>query len=142
MHRVVVPESNFTGLSLNYLSERRSAFRAGLILFSASISAAAIMVSCRHSDPSNPPPVVTSTSKAAPGGIRFDVVTEQAGIHFQYPQQPKPMRSLEAFGRGCAFFDYDGDGFQDILLVASPTVAFYHNLGNGKFEETTAATGL
>ncbi len=28
------------------------------------------------------------------------------------------MRNVEAIGTGCAFIDYDNDGWQDILLVA------------------------
>ncbi len=52
------------------------------------------------------------------------------------------MRVLEAFGCGCAFLDYDNDGRQDILLVAAPHPWLYHNLGNGRFEDVTAASGL
>ncbi len=52
------------------------------------------------------------------------------------------MRSLEAFGSGCAFLDYDNDGWQDILLVARPHCRLYHNLRNGRFADVTESVGL
>ncbi len=52
------------------------------------------------------------------------------------------MRNVEAFGCGCAFLDYDNDGWMDILLVASPCPRLYHNRGNGTFEDVTSAAGL
>lgn len=52
------------------------------------------------------------------------------------------MTNLQAFGRGCAFLDYDGDGRQDILLVSSPHVILYRNTGDGRFEDVTQQTGL
>src|SRR5262249_45576917 len=75
-------------------------------------------------------------------GIRFENVTERAGLHYRWPAQPRPMRILEAFGCGCAFLDYDNDGNLDILLVASPHPILYHNRGNGQFEDMTEAAGL
>src|SRR5262249_17262478 len=54
--------------------------------------------------------------------------------------------NLESFGCGCAFWDYDGDGWQDILLVGEPTCALFHNEPDGKggrrYREVTAALGL
>ena len=52
------------------------------------------------------------------------------------------MRNLEAFGSGCAFLDYDNDGWQDILLVARPACRLYHNLRNGRFADVTDSVGL
>lgn len=78
----------------------------------------------------------------SPSGIRFENVAAASGFRFHWPQQRRPMRNLEAFGCGCAFWDYDGDGWQDILLVGEPRVALYRNRGNGQFQDVTAATGL
>jgi tetratricopeptide (TPR) repeat protein len=56
-------------------------------------------------------------------------------------------------GAGGGFFDYDGDGLVDILLVngrrwlgerqsPEPTMLLYRNLGDGTFADTTTAAGL
>ena len=56
-------------------------------------------------------------------------------------------------GAGCAFIDYDGDGWQDILLLnetripgghvtGRSTMALYHNNHNGTFTDVTHAAGL
>ena len=62
---------------------------------------------------------------------------------------------LESVGSGCAWFDYDEDGWQDIYLVNawqlsdSPAAvkqkgrsALYRNLGNGKFADVTDQAGV
>src|SRR5579871_5326112 len=84
----------------------------------------------------------TSRPFVAVDGIRFENVAEAAGLRYRWPIQPRPIRILEAFGCGCAFLDYDDDGWPDILLVASPHPVLYRNLGNGRFEDVTEATGL
>ena len=52
-------------------------------------------------------------------------------------------------GSGCALFDYDGDGWLDVLLVNSEGWGgekapgkLYRNLGNGTFEDATERAGL
>ena len=64
------------------------------------------------------------------------------GLTYVFPEQPRPMRTLEAFGCGCAAFDYDNDGWQDILLVADPYPVLYRNSGDGQFSDVTESTGL
>jgi enediyne biosynthesis protein E4 len=81
------------------------------------------------------------TGKSA-GGISFESVGDRAGLTFRYPKQPRPMRNLEAFGTGCAFLDYDDDGWQDILLVAAPHAVLYRNKHDGTFEDVTTPIGL
>ena len=93
-----------------------------------------------------------STARSAPQSISttsldlhnvgFENATLRARIRFVWPPQPRPMRNLEAFGSGCAFLDYDNDGWQDILLVARPYCRLYHNLKNGTFEDVTETSGL
>lgn len=75
-------------------------------------------------------------------GVGFESVAERAGLTYRWPKQPRPLRNSEAFGVGCAFFDYDDDGWQDILLVATPYPRLYHNKRDGTFEECTEALGL
>jgi hypothetical protein len=86
-------------------------------------------------------------------GFRFTDVTSQAGIHFQHNSGAFGGKFLpETLGSGCAFLDYDRDGWQDILLIngsdwpghkkSRTTLRLYHNNGNGTFTDVTARAGL
>lgn len=90
---------------------------------------------------------------AAGPGFRFVDVTGTAGIHFQHNSGAYGGKLLpETLGSGCAFLDYDADGWQDILLVNSmdwpghkrqqSTLKLYHNNRNGTFTDVTKAAGL
>jgi enediyne biosynthesis protein E4 len=84
----------------------------------------------------------------------FKDVTEVSGIHFQHHAHPTPHKYLiETMGAGCAFLDYDGDGYQDILLLnGAPlpgsadqqrsTLKLYHNNHNNTFTDVTHQAGL
>jgi hypothetical protein len=51
-------------------------------------------------------------------GFRLVDVTAQAGIRFRHNSGAYGGKLLpETLGAGCAFLDYDRDGWQDILLV-------------------------
>jgi hypothetical protein len=86
-------------------------------------------------------------------GFRFVDVTSQAGIHFQHNSGAYGGKLLpETLGSGCAFLDYDGDGWQDILLVNAmdwqghkrqrSTLQLYRNNRNGTFADMTKIAGL
>jgi len=86
-------------------------------------------------------------------GFKFTDVTAQAGIHFQHNSGAYGGKLLpETLGSGCAFFDYDNDGWQDILLVNAmdwpghkrqrSTPRLYHNNRDSTFTDVTKATGL
>ncbi len=92
-------------------------------------------------------------SWAASLGFKLVDVTAQAGIHFQHNSGAYGGKLLpETLGSGCAFLDYDADGWQDILLVNAmdwpghkqqrSTLRLYHNNRNGTFTEVTKAAGL
>src|SRR5438105_15758298 len=50
--------------------------------------------------------------------ITFRDITAQAGIHFTHNNAAFGKKYLpETMGPGCAFIDYDNDGWPDILLV-------------------------
>ena len=50
--------------------------------------------------------------------ITFRDITAQAGIHFTHNNGAFGQKWLpETMGPGCAFIDYDNDGWPDILLV-------------------------
>lgn len=86
---------------------------------------------------------IGETTKAAPvGGIAFEEVAKKSGVRYQWRPQPRPLRNLEAFGTGCAFFDYDNDGWQDILLIDQPHAVLFRNQHDGTFVDVTATTGL
>jgi hypothetical protein len=72
----------------------------------------------------------------------FVDVTAEAGIRFS-PGLPEGMLNIrEIAGSGAAFLDYDRDGHQDLVLLGTDRTALYRNLGNGRFEDVTAASGL
>ena len=96
-------------------------------------------------------------------GFRFVDVTEPAGIYFQHNSGAYGGKLLpETLGSGCAFLDYDRDGWQDILLINGmdwpghesanhdssnhktqrSTLRLYHNNGNGTFTDVTTRAGL
>ena len=51
-------------------------------------------------------------------GFQFADVTNHAGIQFRHNSGAYGGKLLpETLGSGCAFLDYDGDGWQDILLI-------------------------
>ena len=92
-------------------------------------------------------------SIAASPGFRFADVTSQAGIQFQHNSGAFGGKFLpETLGSGCAFLDYDRDGWQDILLINGAdwpghkknrtTLRLYHNNGNGTFTDVTTRAGL
>ncbi|MFO0910208.1 MAG: CRTAC1 family protein [Isosphaeraceae bacterium] len=72
-------------------------------------------------------------------GGKFTDVSESAGIQVRTPDLKVPV----AKSLGVAPYDADGDGLID-LAVANDTVPnfFFHNLGNGMFEETGITSGI
>jgi enediyne biosynthesis protein E4 len=86
-------------------------------------------------------------------GFRFTDVTTPAGIRFEHNSGAFGGKFLpETLGSGCAFLDYDRDGWPDILLINGTdwpghkkrrtTLQLYHNNGNGTFTDVTARAGL
>ncbi len=88
-----------------------------------------------------------------PPGMRFVDVTAGAGINFRHNSGAQGAKWLpETLGSGCAFLDYDGDGWQDILLVngmdwpghkrTRSTMRLYKNNRDGTFQDVTRSAGL
>jgi len=94
--------------------------------------------------------------------VTFDDITAKAGITFKHTMGASELTSLvESTGVGCAFLDYDNDGWLDIYLVnggvlsglgetgtnnaTAPTRCsdrLYHNRGDGTFEDVTEKAGI
>ena len=91
-------------------------------------------------------------SGASPG-FHFVDVTASCGLQFLHNSGAYGGKLLpETLGSGCAFLDYDADGWQDILLVNGmdwpghkkqrSTPRLYRNNRNGTFTDVTKAAGL
>jgi enediyne biosynthesis protein E4 len=97
--------------------------------------------------------LLLAVSCAAQEKIRFTDITKAAGINFVHNNGAFGKKFLpETLGPGCAFVDYDGDGWQDILLVngqdfpghkrRASTLKLYRNNHNGTFTDVTVKAGL
>jgi hypothetical protein len=87
---------------------------------------------------------VTFVEAAARAGLTEPIV---------YGGIDKKQYIIETNGCGVAFFDYDNDGWMDLLLLngtrlegfpkgKEPTVKLYHNNRNGSFTDATNGSGL
>jgi enediyne biosynthesis protein E4 len=117
--------------------------------FLAAIATAAAGPALRRLGPFNLPALAASENL----GFQLADVTSQAGIRFTHNSGAFGGKLLpETLGSGCAFLDYDGDGWQDILLVNGmdwpghrhkrTTLALYRNNHNGTFTDVTRRAGL
>lgn len=90
--------------------------------------------------------------------VPFTDITTEAGIDFVHNNGAAGEKLLpETMGGGAAFFDYDNDDDQDLLLVGAQdwpwsqqqekpntasSLGLYQNDGTGKFKDVTASMGL
>ena len=90
-----------------------------------------------------PPVAVTFTDIAAAAGINF--VHDNAGTPEKY--------LIETMGAGCAWIDFDQDGFMDLYLVNGAATkiyspkqplrsALFRNKGDGTFTDVTQSAGV
>jgi hypothetical protein len=108
-------------------------------------------VSLQTRDESSP----STTPAASSGPIRFEDISEKAGVHFITQNSPTPNKNqIETMVAGVALLDYDGDGFLDIYLVngaAIPSLQkespkywnrLYRNNHDGTFTDVTERAGV
>ena len=144
-------------------------FARSLKVLAALAAAALIVVALRYVFRAGPeeaveiPVAAPRAVEAAPRDVPvvpFTDVTAGAGIDFIHVNGAAGEALLpETMGAGGAFFDFDRDGDQDLLLVNSttweavlsdagagpgtgPTMSLYENDGTGKFADRTAGSGL
>jgi hypothetical protein len=94
---------------------------------------------------------------APPPFSKFVDVAEAAGLTrpIRYGDPGRATYIIEVMGGGCAFFDYDNDGWMDVLVVGgiagdrheatvpeSGGTRLYHNNRNGTFTDITSRAGL
>jgi len=114
--------------------------------------------------PAPPPPQITEyNAPVSPDRpqtempvMKFIDITKEAGITFVHNNGAYGEKLLpETMGGGVAFFDYDNDGHQDLLLINSTywpwhipegkqptTMTLYRNDGRGHFTDATKGSGL
>jgi enediyne biosynthesis protein E4 len=94
-----------------------------------------------------------SAAPNVPLAFRLSDVTAAARIDFHHNSGAYGGKFLpETLGSGCAFLDYDRDGWQDILLINGmdwpghkrqrSTLRLYRNNRNGTFSDVTKSAGL
>ncbi len=100
---------------------------------------------------------VKAQPRGKPSGLPFNAcftdVAAQAGLRAPliYGGADRKTYILETVGCGCAFLDYDQDGWLDIFLLSGTllegapegaTNRLYHNNRDGTFTDVTAKAGL
>lgn len=141
---------------------RRALQRSLLAIALLAVVGLAVFLATRASEPQEIPdeadvsgPTLPPPTAVEPPSIQFTDITESAGIRFVHENGAYGERLLpETMGGGVAFFDHDGDGHQDLLLINSdywpwrpvppsrPTSHLYRNLGDGTFEDVSSTAGF
>ncbi len=94
-----------------------------------------------------------SKAESVKASAQFVDVAESVGLNFKHVYgSRRPLTIVETMGSGCAFIDYDNDGWLDVFLVQSGEdfnwshqkshSRLFHNLGNGRFEDVTEKAGV
>jgi hypothetical protein len=93
-------------------------------------------------------------SGVTPAAAFEEMPSTASGINWTHVSGRSPMAHLpETVGAGCAFFDYDNDGWMDVYLVNSGPCDFYtpsrplrnalyHNNRDGTFTDVTLRAGV
>jgi len=121
------------------------------VIHRISILSLAALLLCGDTFVCNMVPAIAQT--AAP--VTFiEISSKESGISWVHNSAVSPERYLpETVGAGCAFFDYDNDGWIDIYLVNSGPSDFfspktplknalYHNNHDGTFSDATDKAGV
>ncbi len=100
---------------------------------------------------------VRAAPRSKPSGIpflaQFVDIAAQAGLRYPTIYGPADHKDyiIETMGCGCAFIDYDNDGWMDLLVLSGSRVSgapegasnrLYHNNRDGTFTDVTEKAGL
>ena len=121
--------------------------------FLRDVCAASLVASRSHSGDARVSAQGQASEASTTPGMRLVDVTAAAGLQFSHNTGAYGGKFLpETLGAGCAFLDYDADGWQDILLVNGmdwpghkeqrSTLRLYRNNRNGTFSDVTRRAGL
>jgi RNA polymerase sigma factor (sigma-70 family) len=107
--------------------------------------------------PPKTPKETPPTPETAQPGDLFEDITAASGVQFSYRngEEADQYSILESLGGGVGLIDYDQDGLLDLVItgggyfdgeakdqIKGYGVRLYKNLGNGRFQDVTAQTGL
>jgi enediyne biosynthesis protein E4 len=132
-----------------------AAASAAAIIWSKGCAKEAPKPASRPAGTYSAPPAIPDVDDPPPKMTYVDV-TRASGVDFVHETGARGKKLLpETMGAGCAFFDYDGDGDSDLLLLngdlwsddpkrsgARPSSRLYRNDGGWKFADVTKDAGL
>ena len=99
-------------------------------------------------------PLLAAATASTPSAIFAQIPANSSGIHWMHTAGKSSQKHLpETSGAGCAFLDYDNDGWMDIYLVNSGPCDFYtpkkplrnalyRNNRDGTFTDVTEQAGV
>lgn len=99
-------------------------------------------------------PQVRNKPSIPSSAITFEDITQRSGITWVHNNAQSDARHLpETVGAGCAFIDYDNDGWMDVMFINSGTSDFftpstpirnalYRNNHDGTFTDVTIKAGV
>ncbi|MGH9368826.1 MAG: CRTAC1 family protein [Thermoanaerobaculia bacterium] len=95
--------------------------------------------------------LIAAARPSADTGV-FRDATKSSGIRFRIGSDMRHLKMIPTMIGGCAFGDYDGDGWPDLYVTSSvprwgkPNARacgrLYRNRGSGRFEDVTARAGI
>lgn len=114
-----------------------------------------VLPACRNSSPTTANPASAEAPlKPTPGKPWFVDVTDRSGVNFIHYDCSTPTQYIfENMGGGVALFDYDNDGWLDLLCIQDgpvrpdkskpqPTHKLFRNNRDGTFTDVTKQVGL
>lgn len=121
--------------------------------FGSMLAASARRLFGQGMSPRTAKPMARPAASGRPFNAHFVDVASAAGLHAPviYGGVETKKYILEATGCGCAFIDYDNDGWMDIFLLSGTRLAgdppeatnrLYKNNRDGTFTDVTAKAGL